>query len=284
MKRRKDAGEDVRLGVPTGLTALDSYIGGLPFGLVTVEGARPKIGKSSFALQVAEYVASKGDHVHYFPLEDKVSNTVDRLISKETGIPSQNLRSLRFSSEDSARILRAQISLAPTLSNIHFDDSAGLRGSDIALKARRHAKKHKTSLLVVDYLQLLAPSKGDKDDNTKINTALRQLADVAKECNMAVLALSQLSRKVEDRGQEHLNRTGEYSGYTPQPSDFKWSGAIEEICKLAFLLHRPAFYDKSLDDDEMHICPALNNFGEGGKWFNFQWDGPRTRILNKVKR
>lgn len=280
LRKRKEAGENIRTGVTTGLTRLDTYTGGLPFGVVTVEGARPKIGKSSFALQCARACAASGDHVHYFPIEDSIVNTQDRLLSQETGITAPQLRSLKFSLADVERLRRAQSNLAPALSNIAWEEAPGATGDDIVNMIRRHARKHKTKLAVVDYLQIIKAGR-KQDEITKINDTLRALLGVAKEFNMAVLALSQLGRKLEERGAEHYARTGEYDGYYPQVADFKWSGAIEEICKMALLLHRPAFYDDELTDDEMLIQVALNNFGEGGEWFKFVWDGPHTRIINK---
>lgn len=285
LKRRKDAGENVRLGIPTGLTTLDSYTGGLMRGVVTAGGAVTKIGKSSFALQVAEAAALAGLHVHHFPLEDKATNTLHRLIAKRTGITAQELRSLRFETKDIERLRRVKQDLNPVLQNIYFDDDGGLTGSEIAARIRRHAYLHNTAIAIVDYLQLVRPGPGE-DENVSIINTMRELQAVAKDCNIAILVLSQLNdRTVTKRGEENFARTGEFFGYVPQFSDFKWSSAIEEGSKLVLLFHRPAFFDRSQEDDEFQIIVALNNFGEGGgKVLPYQWDGKFTRIINKLKR
>ena len=281
LKKRRDAGEDVRTGVMTGLSQIDSYTGGLPFGVVTCVGARPKIGKSSFSLQVA-LTCAKTDDVLYFPIEDAVQNTQDRILAQATGIPAEKLRNLKFETKDIDRLERAQSHLSPLLSRILWEEAPGWNGTDIVAYARKVIRNSKIKLLVVDYLQVIKVGPGE-DEITKINNILGGLLGIAKEYGIAVLVLSQLGRKLEDRGQELFARTGEYDGYVPQVADFKWSGSIEEVCKMALLLHRPGFYDQSLPDNEMHIQVALNNFGAGGKWITHGWDGPNNRILSRAK-
>lgn len=289
LKRRKDNGELVRLGVPTGLTALDSYIGGLTRGLITVGGAITKMGKSSFSLQVALGAASEAEPVLYFPLEDRVVNTMHRLIARETGISAQELRSLRFKTEDVARIHRAREVLAPLLEHIKFDDDAGLTAKEIGRRIRRYhsellSQGKKLGLVVVDYIQLIKPGY-DEDENVSITNSMRELQACAKETGAAILVISQLNdRKITGRGDEIFKATQEYYGYKPEFSDFKWSSSIEEFSKLVLLFHRPAFFNKGLVDDEFQIIVALSNFGEsGGKVLPYIWEGRLTKIVNKVK-
>lgn len=279
LKERKDRGENVRLGVVTGLSGLDSYIGGLTRGIVTAGGAVTKMGKSSFSLQCALGAASSGEDVLYFPLEDKVSNTLHRLISRETGLTAQAIRSLRFDAKDLDRMQRAQTVLAPILSRITFDDTAGITSDELGRRIRRWRISHPNAgLCVVDYLQLIRPARGE-DENVSIINTMRELSAVAKETGIAVLAMSQLNdRKVTDRGNQIFQTTQEYYGFKPEFSDFKWSSAIEECSKLVLLFHRPAFFNKDIVDDEFQIIVALSNFGESGKTFPYVWNGRLTKI------
>lgn len=284
LKERKDRGENVRLGVSTGLSTLDSYIGGLTRGIVTAGGAVTKMGKSSFSLQCALGAAANGEDVIYFPLEDKVNNTLHRLISRETGLTAQEIRSLRFDTKDLARMRRAQTVLEPILKRITFDDSAGLTSDEIGRRIRRWRISHPNGgLAVVDYLQLVRPNRGE-DENVSIINTMRELSAVAKDTGIAVLAMSQLNdRKVTDRGNTIFQATGEYYGFKPEFSDFKWSSAIEECSKLVLLFHRPAFFNKDDVDDEFQIIVALSNFGESGKTLPYVWNGKLTKIENKLK-
>ena len=284
LKERKDRGEQVRLGVATGLSRLDSYIGGLTRGIVTAGGAVTKMGKSSFSLQCAIGAAMSGEDVLYFPLEDKVDNTLHRFIARETGITAQELRSLNFDSSGMSRIRRAQEVLKPILDRITFDDSAGITSEEIGRRIRRWAISHpKGGLVVVDYLQLIRPGRGE-DENVSIINTMRELSAAAKDTGLAVLAMSQLNdRKVTDRGNNIFQATGEYYGFKPEFSDFKWSSAIEECSKLVLLFHRPAFFNKDITDDEFQIIVALSNFGESGKTLPYSWNGKLTKIENKLK-
>lgn len=284
LKERKDRGENVRLGVSTGLTDLDSYIGGLTRGIVTAGGAVTKMGKSSFSLQCALGAAASGEDVIYFPLEDKVNNTLHRFIARETGITAQDIRSLRFDTKQLDAMRRAKRVLEPTLARIHFDDTAGLTAEEIGRRIRRWAISHPgRGLAVVDYLQLIRPTKG-QDENVSIINTMRELSAVAKDTGIAVLAMSQLNdRKVTDRGNQIFQATQEYYGFKPEFSDFKWSSAIEECSKLVLLFHRPAFFNKDITDDEFQIIVALSNFGESGKTLPYIWNGRLTKIENKLK-
>ena len=284
LKRRKDNGETVRLGVATGLSRLDSYIGGLIRGIVTAGGAVTKMGKSSFSLQCALGAAASGEDVLYFPLEDKVDNTLHRLIARETGITAQRIRSLDFDDKGLDQINRARMVLKPILNRITFDDQAGLTAEEIGRRIRRWAISHPNAgLAVVDYLQLVRPNRGE-DENVSIINTMRELSAVAKDTGIAVLAMSQLNdRKVTDRGNAIFQATGEYYGFKPEFSDFKWSSAIEECSKLVLLFHRPAFFNKDIIDDEFQIIVALSNFGESGKTLPYCWNGKLTKIENKLK-
>lgn len=280
LRQRKEAGEKIRLGIPTGLTALDVYLGGLGRGHVTIGGARPKIGKSSFALQAAIGACDSGEGVHYFPLEDRNENTIDRYISRVTGISSQLLRTLRFDVKDIGRIQRAEETIPK---NLILDDSSGLTAKEIARRVAAKCETNKTGLAVVDYLQLLNKENVYQDPNTMLMDAMGVFKDSAKDLGISYLVLSQLNRKLEERGQEILMKTGEYTGYYPEMADFKWSGSLEEVAKCILLFHREAAYNDGVSDDTFLIQVAAYNFGQAGKWFPFEWDGPCTRIVNKVK-
>jgi len=247
------------------------------------------MGKSSFSLQTALGAANEQEPVLYFPLEDRTVNTMHRLIARETGISAQELRSLRFKTEDLERIKRARTVLAPLLAHIKFDDDAGLTAKEIGRRIRRYhsellAQGKQLGLVVVDYIQLIKPAYGE-DENVSITNSMRELQACAKECGCAILVISQLNdRKITGRGDEIFKATQEYYGYKPEFSDFKWSSSIEEFSKLVLLFHRPAFFDKGKVDDEFQIIVALSNFGEsGGKVLPYMWEGRLTKILNKVK-
>ncbi|MGW6912545.1 replicative DNA helicase [Kitasatospora sp. NPDC054939] len=229
--RRDTSGKLV--GVPTGFTDLDKLTGGLRPGQMIVVAARPGMGKSTLALDVARAAAIRhGIHTVIFSLEMNRSEITDRLLSAEARVLLDHIRSGELTDDDWTRIARhlPAITEAP----LYIDASSNLTGMDIRTKSRRLAARHKLGLIVVDYLQLMQ-SGGGKAENRQLEVSeiSRGLKTLAKELNVPVIALSQLNRGPEQRTDKR-----------PVVSDLRESGSIEQDADMVILLHREDAYEK----------------------------------------
>ncbi|MCA9349018.1 replicative DNA helicase [Candidatus Saccharibacteria bacterium] len=220
-------------GVSTGFKDLDNVLAGLQKSDLIVIAARPAMGKTAFSLQLAHNVAVKaGQPVLMFNLEMSKEQLVDRLLSVESGVDAWNIRTGNLSDQDFERIGRAMGTLGEA--PIFIDDTPGLTISELRTKAKREQHQRQLGLIIVDYLQLMSGGGRGNDFNRvqEISEISRGLKLVARELNVPVIALSQLSRSVESRTPPH-----------PQLSDLRESGSIEQDADVVAFLYRDEYYN-----------------------------------------
>jgi replicative DNA helicase len=233
--RDKDKG--ALRGVPTGFRDLDSKTAGFQKSDLVIIAARPSMGKTSFALNLAEHAAIEEKiPVGVFSLEMSKEQLVDRLLSSQAGVDSWKLRTGNLSDEDFPKIGYAMgvLSDAP----LFIDDTPGLNIMEIRAKSRRLQLENGLGLIIVDYLQLMEghSSKGDNNRVQEISEISRGLKGLARELDVPVIALSQLSRAVEHRDDKR-----------PQLSDLRESGSIEQDADIVMFLYREEYYKPETD-------------------------------------
>lgn len=229
----KSQGEGLR-GVSTGYSALDNLLSGFMPSDLIILAARPSVGKTTLALDFARHAAVKsGTSVAIFSLEMSSQQLADRMLSAEARVNAWKLRTGKISSDDDFDRIRDAIS---TLSQapIFIDDRAHTTVLQIRATARRLKAEKNLGLIIIDYLQLITPSGSHKSDNIvqQITEISRALKGIAREINVPVLALSQLSRAVEQRGGR------------PRLSDLRDSGSIEQDADVVMFIHREDKNDK----------------------------------------
>lgn len=225
-------------GIPTGFKDLDNVLAGFQRSDLVVLAARPSMGKTAFALNLAHNIALDAhEPVLIFSLEMSKDQLVDRLLSMESGVDAWALRTGNLTDSDFEKIGQAMgpLSEAP----IFIDDTPGITVSDLRTKARREAHQRQLGLVIVDYLQLLSgggryASEGNRVQ--EISEISRNLKGLARELNVPVLALSQLSRSVESRPDK-----------IPQLSDLRESGAIEQDADVVAFIYREEYYNPETD-------------------------------------
>ena len=220
-------------GVPTGYRELDNLLAGLQNSDLIILAARPSMGKTSFALNIAQHVATKeGIPVGIFSLEMSKEQLIDRLLSSEAGIDSWKLRTGNLEDSDFEKINKAMGTLSE--SPIYIDDSAMANVMEMRTKARRLQSENDLGLIVIDYLQLMSGRNSGGDNRVQeISEISRGLKGLARELNVPVIALSQLSRSVEMR-----------SPKIPQLSDLRESGSIEQDADVVMFIYREDYYEK----------------------------------------
>ncbi len=232
-------------GIPTGFPTLDEYTSGWQSGDLIIIAARPAMGKTAFVLTMARNIAV--DHkkpVAIFNLEMTSGQLIKRLFSIETKIPAEKFRSGKLTDTEWTLLNHQmhKISEAP----IYINDSSMLSIFDIRAQARRMKSQYDIQLLIIDYLQLVHAQTGGKQNfnrEQEISTISRNLKSLAKELDIPVIALSQLSRKVEERS----DKTGHKR---PQLSDLRESGAIEQDADIVSFIYRPQYYKIELWEDD----------------------------------
>ena len=225
-------------GVPTGFKDLDNILAGLQRSDLIILAARPSMGKTALSLNLAHSVATKANQpVLVFSLEMSKEQLVDRMLSMESGVDAWNIRTGNLSDADFEKIGQAMgtLSEAP----IYIDDSPGITVSEMRTKARREQHQRQLGLIVVDYLQLMSGGSrfgGDGNRVQEISEISRGLKAVARELNVPVIALSQLSRSVESR-----------SPQIPQLADLRESGSIEQDADVVAFIYREDYYNPDTD-------------------------------------
>ncbi len=219
-------------GIPSGFPDLDRLTTGFHGGDLVIVAGRPGMGKSSFALSIAKYVAQReGLPVGFFSLEMAKDQLALRLLSFLSRIPLYDLRLGKLTKEQK-EILQKSFEELQSLP-IYIDDSAALSTTDLRIKALRMKKERGIELLIVDYLQLLRGVKKYSSRQEEVAEISRSLKALAKELDIPVIALAQLSRQVEQRSDKR-----------PQLADLRESGQIEQDADLIIFLHRPEYYMK----------------------------------------
>lgn len=261
-------------GVPTGFRDMDDILAGLQRSDLFVLAARPSMGKTAFSLNLAHNVAALSKQpVLIFSLEMSKEQLVDRLLSIESGVDAWALRTGNLTDADFEKIGHAMgaLSEAP----IYIDDTPGITVSDLRTKARREAHQHPLGLIIIDYLQLMSGgSKFGGSDNRvqEVSEISRGLKGVARELNVPVIALSQLSRSVESR-----------SPQIPQLADLRESGSIEQDADVVAFIYREDYYNP--ESERKNITDILikkhRNGPTGGVELFFDKEKQRFRSLDK---
>lgn len=219
-------------GVPTGFIDLDRLLGGMQKSNLIILAARPSMGKTSLALEIIRHAAVQEHRpVGIFSLEMSRDELVDRMLSSQSGVDLFKIRSGHLTDDDFSLIGEAMgaLSEAP----IYIDDASGANIMEVRTKARRLQTEHNIGLLVIDYLQLMQGNRGGNSDNRvqEVSEISRNLKILARELNIPVIALSQLSRGVENRPDK-----------VPQLSDLRESGSIEQDADVVMFIYREDMY------------------------------------------
>ncbi|MEG0383874.1 replicative DNA helicase [Solibacillus cecembensis] len=241
-------------GIPTGFRDLDKMTAGFQRNDLIIVAARPSVGKTAFALNVAQSVAVKArENVAIFSLEMGADQLVMRMLCAEGNIDAQRLRTGALEPEDWRKLTMAMGSLSN--SGIFIDDSPGVRMTDIRAKCRRLAKENGLGMILIDYLQLILGSgKPGENRQQEVSEISRSLKGLARELQVPVIALSQLSRGVEQRQDKR-----------PMMSDLRESGSIEQDADIVAFLYRDDYYDKETESkDIIEIIIAKQRNGPTG--------------------
>ena len=235
------------VGIPTGFRDLDTLLGGLQRSDLIVLAARPGAGKTACALSMAYHIATnQAKTVGVFSLEMSREQLAQRLLALDTGIDTHALRNSALSDRELERVLEAMGRLASA--PLHIEDTPGLTLPELRSKARRLQAWRGLDVLIVDYLQLVRGRSPDRVQ--EVSEVARGLKNLAKDLNVPVIALSQLSRAVEGRASK-----------VPQLSDLRESGEIEQAADVVMFIYREELYDPSSENKgiaELHIAKHRN--------------------------
>ncbi len=267
-------------GIPTGFRLLDTVLTGMGRSDLIILAARPGMGKTSFALNIASNVAERERvPVALFSLEMTKDQLTNRILSAKAGVDSQSFRTGRLTADDWNDLAIASESLhdAP----IYLDDTSGITLAEMKAKIRRinqNPKNPNIGLVIIDYLQLMTGSGKSESRVQEISAITRGLKIMAKELNVPIIALSQLSRSVEKLGANSSKR--------PQLSDLRDSGSIEQDADCVLFLYREAYYasqrseeDGPVNENLAECIVAKNRHGETST-VPLSWDGAHTRFVD----
>ena len=257
-------------GLATGFSDFDHKTGGLRAGDLVVIAGRPSMGKTTLAVNMAEYAAVSPDikaSVAIFSMEMPSEQLVTRMLASIGHVPLNSIRTGRISDDDWVRITAATSQLSEA--KIFIDESAGLTPTELRARARRIKREHGLNLVIVDYLQLMQVPGTQENRATEIAEISRGLKALAKELSVPVIALSQLNRSVEQRTEKK-----------PVMSDLRESGAIEQDADMILLIYRDEVYDKNTTKKGIaEIDLAKHRNGEIGT-FLLTFQGQYTRFVN----
>ncbi len=240
-------------GVPTGFKDFDTKTAGLQPADLIIVAARPGMGKTAFSLNIASHAAFSGYGVAVFSLEMAKEQLALRLLCSEARVDNSKVRTGYLSDRDFPKLATAAGRLHDAL--IFIDDTPAISVLELRAKARRIARdrEKKLGLIIVDYLQLMRGTGAAQNREQEISEISRSLKALAKELNVPVLAVSQLNRRVEDRNDK-----------TPQLSDLRESGAIEQDADVIAFIYREAAYNPKSDDNTATITIAKQRNGPTG--------------------
>ncbi|MFR4177679.1 MAG: replicative DNA helicase [Lacticaseibacillus paracasei] len=257
-------------GLPTGFRDLDKITTGLHEDEMIILAARPAVGKTAFALNIAQNVGTKTDKsVAIFSLEMGAEQLVNRMLCSEGSIDANHLRTGQLNEEEWQNLIIAMGSLSKA--KIYMDDTPGIRMAEIRAKCRRLAREQgDLGLIIIDYLQLIEGS-GQENRQQEVSAVSRQLKKLAKELHVPVIALSQLSRGVEQRQDKR-----------PVLSDIRESGSIEQDADIVAFLYRDDYYRDAEgdedDDDQGGNDDGDDNVGEVEVIIEKNRSGPRGTV------
>ncbi len=257
-------------GLATGFSEFDKKTGGLRPGDLVIVAGRPSMGKTTLAVNMAEYAAvhqATRASVAIFSMEMPSEQLITRMLSSIGGVPLSNLRSGRISDDDWVRITSATSQLSEA--KIFIDETPALTPTELRARARRIKREHGLGLIIVDYLQLMQVAGTKENRATEIGEISRGLKVLAKELAVPVIALSQLNRAVEQRDNKR-----------PNMSDLRESGSIEQDADMILMIYREEVYDKDTTKKGIaEIDLAKHRNGEIGT-FVLTFQGQFTRFAN----
>ena len=260
-------------GVPTGFSELDYKTAGLHGSELILVAARPAMGKTAFALNIATNAALRGNApVAIFSLEMSKDQLVNRILCSEAMVDSNKVRTGKLEEDDWIKLAGAIGPLSE--SEIYIDDTPGISVMEIRTKCRKLKKEKKIGLVVIDYLQLVQGSNkriGSREQ--EISEISRSLKILAKEINVPVIALSQLSRAVEQR-----------PDHRPMLSDLRESGAIEQDADIVMFLYRDDYYNKESEKKDIAEVIIAKQRGGSTGTVELLWMGNYTKFVNLEKR
>ena len=258
-------------GIPTGFIDLDYKTSGFqPSDLILI-AARPSMGKTAFVLNVAQNMAFKeGKTVAIFSLEMSKEQLVNRLFSLESKVDSQNIRTGNLEDEEWAKLIEGANIIGK--SNLIIDDKPGISISELRSKCRKYKMEHNLGIIFIDYLQLMTGSGRSESRQQEISEISRSLKALARELHVPVVALSQLSRAVEQR-----------PDHRPMLSDLRESGAIEQDADVVMFIYRDDYYNKDSENKNIaEIIIAKQRNGPIGT-VNLVWMPNYTKFVNMKK-
>jgi replicative DNA helicase len=236
--------------VKTGIENLDRTMLGLWPGILTIVAGRPGMGKSAFALNVATNAAMQGKKVLFFTLEDKRKYMVMRMLARLANVDLDELNLRDVDPESWGRIIPAAAKIMDT-KNLWFEDTGGLKSTDIRDIAMSHAEEKGLDLAVIDHVGEIGDE--GKDDTEIISRGTRNIRDLVKELNVASILVSQLNREVEKRPDKR-----------PRLSDLKQAGKLEEAARVVLFPFRPGYYDGDEDRTDLQLWVAKATHGKTG--------------------
>lgn len=257
-------------GLPTGFTDLDYKTSGFQNSDLILVAARPSMGKTAFVLNIAQYMAFKKDlSVAIFSLEMSKQQLMNRLLSMESRVNSQSMRTGNLKDEDWSKLIESAGVIGD--SNLIIDDTPGITVRELRSKCRRYKLEHGLDIIMIDYLQLMSGGgRGSDSRQQEISEISRSLKALARELNVPVVALSQLSRAVEQR-----------PDHRPMLSDLRESGAIEQDADVVMFIYRDEYYHKDSEKkNQAEIIIAKQRNGPIGT-VELVWLPDYTKFGNK---
>ena len=257
-------------GIPTGFIDLDYKLSGFQPSDFILIAARPSMGKTAFVLNIAQYMAfKKNKAVAIFSLEMSKEQLVNRLFSLESQVDAQSLRTGNMKDSDWEKLIEGAGIIGQ--SKLIIDDTPGISISELRSKCRKYKLEHGLDIIIIDYLQLMTGSVGRSSESRQqeVSDISRQLKGLARELNVPVVSLSQLSRAVESRPDKR-----------PMLSDLRESGAIEQDADVVMFIYRDEYYNKDSEfKKQAEIIIAKQRNGPVGT-DNLAWLGEYTKFAN----
>ena len=254
------------VGVPTGFVKLDATLGGLKKGNLVLVAARPGMGKTSFALNIAQHAAQKKKQpVAIFSLEMTKEEITNRLWSAETMVNAGKVEKANLSDREWEQLTEGMEILSKI--PIYIDDTGGATVTDVRTKCRRLQREQGLGLIIIDHLQLMGTTKRSENRQQEISYISRTLKMLAKDLNVPIVLLSQLNRASEAR-----------KGNRPVLSDLRESGAIEQDADVVMLLYRDDYYNEDSEQPGIAECIIAKNRSGETKTIKLKWQGEFTRF------
>ncbi|RAP32844.1 replicative DNA helicase [Candidatus Marinamargulisbacteria bacterium SCGC AAA071-K20] len=243
------------IGISTGFKSLDKHTSGLKNSELVVIAARPSIGKTTFAVNIAHNIAKAGKGVLFFSLEMDSKQLGLKILSSESRIDSMKIQSTNLKEDDYFKLIKAHETNKDL--PLFFEDTGGLSTLEMRSITKQQMLKHKIDVIVIDYLQLMRPSKETQNRTQEVSEVVREIKAFCKELQIPIIVLSQLSRSVTQRADK-----------TPMLSDLRETGEIEQTADIVMFLNREDYYDNSNDgstDSSVDLIIAKNRTGSTGK-------------------